>query len=266
MTYGIEFTIEPDGIAIVSLNRPDKLNALDLKMYRDLAATIKLLRKNKVIRVVIVKGNGDDFCSGIDVKSLLTNKVNGLKLLWKWLPGNANLAQQVSAGFRKINVPVIFAIHGRCWGGGMQLALGGDYRIASPEASLSIMEGKWGIIPDMGGTLGLREFMPVDHAMKLAMTAEEIDANRSLELGLISEIADDPLDAAKALAKQLILRSPDSLAAVKKLYHKAWHTNDRSILSKETRYQWRILLGKNQSIAVKKAKGYEASYQQRMNW
>ncbi|MCO7223106.1 crotonase/enoyl-CoA hydratase family protein [Pleionea sp. CnH1-48] len=241
-----------NGFAEVQLNRPDKRNALDMAMFYDLDKVIRKISKDKSIRAVIVSGAGDDFCSGLDIKSVMTKPVNGIKLLWKWLPGNANLAQRVVVGWRRLPVPVIMAIHGRCWGGGTQIALGGDFRIASPEANLSIMEGRWGLIPDMGGTLTLKEILSVDQAMEWAMSAEEISAESALEHGLLNQVADDPLAAARALAEKLTIGSPDAVAGVKKLYHRAWHRDQRAVLARETFYQWRILLGKNRSIAVKK--------------
>ncbi len=243
-----------DQIATVTLARADKRNALDLAMFIAIDRCIRQLRRDRLVRAVILRGDGEDFCSGLDIKSVLGNPITGLKLLWKWLPGNANLAQRVSVGWRRLPVPVIAAIHGRCWGGGLQIALGADFRVATPEASLSIMEAKWGIIPDMGGTLALRELLPVDTAIRLASTAEMFTGEQAKAMGLVSQVADDPYQAALALAQTFVERSPDSVAACKILYHKAWSPNQRAVLARETFYQWRLLLGKNQKIAVKRAK------------
>ena len=241
-------------IALVTLNRPDKHNAIDLAMFESIDKTIKRLNKEK-IRAVVVNGEGESFCSGLDVKSVLTDKTGALKLLWKWLPGNANMAQRVSIGWRRLKVPVIMSLHGKCWGGGMQIALGGDFRIASPECSLAIMEAKWGLIPDMGGTPALLECMPVDHAMKLAMTAQPISAQESLDNKLISQISEDPLDASFKLAHELKERSPDTNHVIKAMYHQIWSPKERRILAKETLNQIKIIVGKNQRIATKRALG-----------
>ncbi len=254
-------------IATVTLNRAEKRNALDMGMFTAIEKTIKQLKKNRSVRVIIVKADGEDFCSGLDIKSVLKNKMNVVKLLWKWLPGNSNLAQIVSTGWKQIPVPVIMAIQGRCWGGGLQIALGGDFRIATPDASFSIMEARWGLIPDMGGSVSLREIIKVDDAMKLAMTADEIDSEQAKSIGLISQIAEDPNRAALEFAQQLCKKSPDAVAAVKKLYHRAWHSNDRKMLSKESLYQWRILLGMNQKIATKRQLGdKDIQYKHRGRW
>jgi enoyl-CoA hydratase/carnithine racemase len=250
----VNLSIE-EGIAIVTLNRPVKHNALNIEMFQAIDKIIKGIKVNRHVRVVIVSGAGENFCSGLDVKSVLANKNNGLKLLWKWLPGNANLAQRVSIGWRRLNVPVIMALHGKCWGGGMQIALGGDFRIAAPDSSLSIMESRWGLIPDMGGTPALLECVAGDQAMKLAMTSETVDASQALSIGLITQVSNTPLQAAKVLAKQLLERSPDTNRVIKHLYHKIWSVNERTILAKETLNQLKIIAGKNQRIAVKRELG-----------
>lgn len=262
----VTLTIDDIGIAYVELNRPDKLNALDMAMFKALDSTINKIRKNKSVRAVIVSGTGKDFCSGLDIKSVLTNQTAGLKLLFKWLPGNANLAQKVTAKWRKLPVPVIMAIEGRCWGGGMQIALGGDFRIAHPQASLSIMESRWGIIPDMAGNTALTRLMPIDQAMKLAMTAETFSAQQGLDYNLVTETHEQPRQRAKVLAEQLIARSPDVLAALKKLYQNNWHQSERSMLAKESWYQVRILTGNNQRVAVAKEQGKEREYHKAKSW
>lgn len=247
----VELTIV-DGVAKVVLNRPDKLNAMDMAMFYQLLETQKLVAKNKHVRVVILSGRGQDFCSGLDVKEVLSKPSNGLRLLFKWLLGNANKAQLIAVGWRRLKVPVIAAIHGRCWGGGMQLVLGADFRICSQNASLAIMENKWGMIPDMGGSLSLPEIMPMDQAMKLTMLAEPISAQEALELELITECVEDPIKRSQELAEQLKTRSPDAITNIKKLYQNAWHHHDRKLLALETKLQIKTLLGKNQKIAVKR--------------
>ncbi|WP_438864820.1 crotonase/enoyl-CoA hydratase family protein [Neptunicella sp.] len=250
----VTLTIE-QGIARVILNRPEKHNALDLAMFTAIDNTINQIKANRTVRVVIVAGAGSSFCSGLDTKSVLTNKTGALKLLFKWLPGNANLAQRVCIGWRRLNVPVIMALHGKCWGGGMQIALGGDFRITTPDCSLSIMESRWGLIPDMGGTVALRECVAADQAIKLAMTSEIIDPNQALSIGLITQVATDPQQVAIELAKQLVERSPDTNRLIKRVYHQIWCPHERRILAKETLNQIKIIVGKNQRIAVKRAQG-----------
>ncbi len=239
-------TIEiSNNIAHVKLNRADKLNALDMAMFIAIRNTIKSLKKNRDIRAVIVSGSGDDFCSGLDVKSIMKSPMSMIKLLFKALPWRANLAQVVSTGWQEIPVPVICAIHGRCWGGGLQIALGADFRFATADSSLSIMEGKWGLIPDMGGTVALRDLIAIDQAKKLAMTAETFTGEQALALNLVTTVTATPLADAQAFAQSLIKKSPDALAANKKLYNNSWNDSKGWALFRESYYQIRILMGKN---------------------
>jgi len=237
-----------DHIAHICLSRAEKHNALDIDMFKAIDSSIKTLRKKRDIRAIIVSGDGEDFCTGLDIKSVMRSPANAVRLLFKWLPWRANLAQRVSTGWRELPVPVIMAIEGRCWGGGLQIALGADFRIAHPDASLSIMEGKWGLIPDMGGTLALRTHLNQDVAKKLAMTAEEFTGEQALALGLVTELDDQPLAKAWQLAEQICRQSPDAVSAVKRLYNKSWWSGPGAALARESAYQLRILAGKNQKI------------------
>lgn len=255
-------------IAFVTLNRADKRNALDMDMFKAIDRISRQLRHNRQIRAVIVQADGEDFCSGLDVKSMMSKKSSIVTLLRKWLPGQANLAQRVSYNWRKIPVPVMMVIQGRCWGGGLQIALGADFRFATADASFSIMEGKWGLIPDMGANLALRELVSKDVALKLAMTAEVISVQDALAYGLITGVSDTPLEQAMALAGQIAERSPDAVAAVKKLYQKNWLRPEWRMLATETWYQWRVILGKNQARAVQRQlkSDNKGSYIVRKRW
>jgi len=234
-----------NNIAHVTLTRADKHNALDMAMFYAIKKTINRLKADKFIRAVIVKGSGEDFCSGLDVKAVMGSKSAPLKLLFKWLPWQANLAQYVSTGWRSIPVPVIMVLHGRCWGGGLQIALGADFRIASPEASISIMETRWGLIPDMGGTLALRELLKLDIAKELAMTGAIVDGKEAQKCALVTHVDNDPLNKAMQLAQDICQQSPDSVAATKKLYNKSWWSKPGLALARESYYQIKILLGRN---------------------
>lgn len=253
-------------IARVRLDRPQKRNALDLPMFEAIVDVQRRLRREKTVRVVLLHGAGVDFCSGLDVGALMRDRAGMRRLLWKWLPWRANLAQQVSVGWRRLPLPVIAALQGRCWGGGLQIALGADFRLASATASLSVMEGKWGLVPDMGGTLALRELLRRDQALRLAMTATEISGTEALALGLVTALDDDPLAAGQALAEQLLQRSPDAIAAVKRLYRKSWNSGSGRALARETGYQLRILTGANQGIAVARQTGKSRDYRPAGKW
>lgn len=237
-----------DNIALVSLNRPEKHNAIDMLMFYDIRETINTLKRNRSIRAVIVEGEGDDFCSGLDIKAVMKSTTAPLKLLFKWLPWQANLAQFVSVGWRQIPAPVIMVIQGRCWGGGLQIALGADFRMAASDASIAIMEARWGLIPDMGGTLALKELLNLDIAKELAMTGAIIDGNQAHKVGLVTHVDDEPMKAALKLAHAICQQSPDAVSATKKLYNKSWWSEPGFALARESYYQIKILLGKNRKI------------------
>lgn len=248
---------EDDGLATITLHRPQKLNAFDMDMFQELDRVMRYVKKQKTIRVVIVAAEGSDFSTGLDIKGVMTRPNNVLKLLWKWWPSQANLAQRMNCGWRQLPVPVIFAIQGRCWGAGLQMALGGDFRIVSPEASLAIMESRWGLIPDMGGSLALRELVSYDRALGWSIRSRRISADEAYSAGLVTSIANDPLASAEELARDLMTKSPDAIAAIKNLYQYAWHHNDSSLLRREWLLQLRMLLSKNRKIAVRRALGEE---------
>jgi len=253
-------------VAHVRLNRPEVRNALDLPMFHAIVAVQKQLARDRTVRAVILDGAGVDFCSGLDVKSIMRDRASIVKLLMKWLPWRANLAQRVSTGWRRLPVPVIAALHGRCWGGGMQIALGADYRIVTPNASLSVMEGRWGLIPDMGGNLALRELAGGDHALWLALSAEVVDGSRAVELGLASALAEDPLAEARRMCEVVCERSPDAVAAVKRLFRRGWTRRPGELLARETFLQGRILAGRNQRIATQRQQGQDRDYEPRGRW
>ncbi|ARD21004.1 MULTISPECIES: crotonase/enoyl-CoA hydratase family protein [Shewanella] len=238
-----------NGIAYVTLNRPEKYNALNIELFQAIDKTIKKLHKNTAVRAVILSGAGGNFSSGLDVKSVSKSMMPALKLLFKWLPGNANLAQRVSLGWQQLPIPVICVIEGFCYGGGVQIALGADFRFASKDAQLSIMESKWGLLPDMAGLAGLRQIMTKDKAMQLTYTADIITADKALEFGLVTEVHDKPLEMATRYAEKLMQRSPDTNAAIKLSINKNWSGTLRSLLSRESLSQIRLLLGKNRLIA-----------------
>ncbi|MBA4152387.1 MAG: enoyl-CoA hydratase, partial [Acinetobacter sp.] len=161
--------------------------------------------------------------------------------------------QEVAWVWRRLAVPVIVVMHGRCYGAGLQIALAADFRLATPDCELSIMEAKWGLIPDMSGTVTLRELMPIDVAKRLSMTAETFTAVQGKAYGLVTELHDDPLSAARELATALSQRSPDSVAATKFLFQRAWPASVCKAFMLERFYQLRLLMGKNQRVAVKAA-------------
>ncbi len=243
-------------VAIVRLNRPDKHNGMDIPMIQALIATAKQLKKNRDIRAVILAGEGPSFCAGIDVKSMFGGGAMSAALAFlPLLKPVANKYQNVCLIWRTLSVPVIAAIHGNCFGAGIQLALGADIRFATPDAKLAVMEAKWGLIPDMAGMLLLREVVPRDVAFELTATGRIVAADEAKALGLITRIEADPLAAAKAFAAQIATRSPDASAAAKRLFREVWSASEHRVLAGERRWQLRMLLGKNQRIASSRNMG-----------
>jgi enoyl-CoA hydratase/carnithine racemase len=258
-----------DQVAYVQLSRPEKHNALDMAMFQAIVRTIKQLRKNRQLRAIILSGDGPDFCTGLDVKSLLKSTSGPLKLLFKLNPRRSNMAQQVSTGWQDIPIPVIAAIHGRCWGGGLHIALGADIRIASPDASLSVMEGRWGLIPDMGGLETLRRHCRLDVAKELTFTSALLNGEQAKDAGLVTHVETDPMAAAERLVATLNEQSPDALAGVKKLYNKSWSGSKEALLMRETWYQLRVILGKNSKIKAYNQThetDQQKSFQPRKRW
>src|SRR5690606_4522352 len=117
-----------------------------------------------------------------------------------------NKFQEACWAWRRLPAPVIAAVHGHCFGGGLQLALAADFRITTPDAQWSVLEAKWGLIPDMSGVQALSELVGLEAAKRLTMTAEVLSGTEAHALGLVGELADDPVAAAHALARELATR------------------------------------------------------------
>lgn len=241
-----------DNVATVTLTRPDKHNGMDFAMIDGVLAAAKQLKKNRKIRAVILQGEGPSFCAGLDVKSMFGNpRAAAAAFTALWSPVR-NRFQDWSMAWREVPVPVIAVIHGNCFGAGIQLALGADIRIATPDAKISIMESKWGLIPDMGGAALLRELIPIDRAKELTFTGRILSGAEAHALGLVTHVSPDPLEHARQLAAEIETRSPDAVAAAKLLLQQAWDASERGALSAERRWQRRLMGSKNQRIAIKR--------------
>lgn len=240
-----------DGIATVTMNRPDKLNGLDYEMFVGLVEAAKQIKKNRSVRVVILRGEGRGFCAGLDFKSWGKSRGRMMRSFVKWGFAKTNLYQRAGWCWRELPVPVIAVVQGVCYGGGLQIALAADMRIATPDADLSIMEAKWGLIPDMSGSVSLRELLTMDQAMRLTMTGERFSGTRAAELGLVTEVSDDPLATAQALAREIAGRSPDAVVLTKKLFRTSWMASERKAFRIESALQFKLLFGSNHREAIK---------------
>ncbi|MFJ9312765.1 crotonase/enoyl-CoA hydratase family protein [Pimelobacter simplex] len=250
-----------DGIAHVRLDRPEKLNALTLDILDDLVATAHDLRRDKSLRAVVISGEGDAFCAGLDFASVLRNPTGVAKAFVPRPWRGTNTFQEAPWAFRRIPVPVIAAVHGHCLGGGLQIALAADFRIATPDSRWSVLEGKWGLIPDMSGIQSLKELVGIDQAKLLTMTAEIFDGSRAHDLGLVTSLSLDPVASALTLADELSAKSPDALAAAKRLFNSTWNASARRTFGRERVEQAFLLAARNTKAAREAAFGKaSASY------
>ncbi len=238
-----------DGIAHVRLSRPDKLNALTLQTLDELVATARELRKDRTLRAVVISGEGASFCAGLDFGSVLKKPAGivGAFIPRPWR--GTNTFQEACWAWRRLPVPVIAAVHGHCYGGGLQIALAADFRIATPESEWSVLEGRWGIIPDMTGVRSLAELVGIDTAKRLTMTAQMFSGKEAKDLGLVTELAAEPVAAAEEFARELTTRSPDQLAAAKRLFNQTWTASPRRTFARERAEQLFLLFNANTKAA-----------------
>ena len=238
-------------VAEVMLNRPDKFNALDVDMFLAVGDAARRLAEEKPVRAVILHGAGDNFCAGIDLGVMQAGAESLAEALLAPVEGSpANVAQQAAYAWRALPMPVICAVRGIAFGGGFQIAMGADLRYAAPNAQFSIMESKWGLIPDMAISTTLRDLVPPDRIKELAFTAAVIGAQEALGLGLVTRIEDDPLAAAREMAATIADRSPDAIRGIKRLVNESWSRSEADALALEMAIQKAILTGPNQAEAV----------------
>ena len=245
------------GVADVRLNRPDKLNALDPGMFEALVATGERLARTAGLRVVVLSGAGRGFCSGLD-KDTFASMASGrrdpaLTDLTARTHGLANAPQQAALVWRDLPVPVIAAIHGVALGGGFQIALGADFRYVAPDARLSILEVKWGLVPDMGGIALMRELARGDVIRELTMTGRMFSGTEAQAFGFATAVHADPLAAAQATAREIAGRSPDAVRAVKRLLNRASDGDAAQILLAESAEQAALIGSPNQVEAIRAA-------------
>lgn len=238
-------------VALVTLARPEKRNALDPAMFDAIDAAARELSADRELRAVVLAGAGKSFCAGIDLAAFAAGEATIRKLLSRREGEAANLAQRVGWGWRECPVPVIAALHGEVFGGGLQVALGADLRVAQPDARLSVMEVRWGLIPDMSGSQTLRGLVRRDVALELTWTGRIVTGAEALALGLVTRLAADPLAEALALAETIASHSPDAVRGAKRLFNRAWDCDAAEALALEAELQMRILGRPNQMEAVR---------------
>jgi enoyl-CoA hydratase/carnithine racemase len=259
MSELVQITLD-DGVADVRLNRPDKYNALSPEMFDAIVAAGERLAQDRSVRAVVLSGNGRGFCAGLDFSSFQGMQDRGAQGTTGTGSGNAlardserpeNRAQRPAYVWKRMPVPVICALHGVAFGGGLQVALGADIRLAAPNARLSVMEIKWGLVPDMSLTQTLRDLVRLDVAKELTFTGRIVGAEEARELGLVTRVVEEPLAVALEMAREIAGKSPDAIRYGKKLLEESWHADPATGLGLEASLQSELIGSPNQLEAVK---------------
>jgi len=251
MSDRVSVAVDEQGIADVRLNRPDKLNACDLEMIESLSAAGSALASNRSLRAVVLSGEGKAFCAGLDVALFSGVGRSVDELLERDTESPANFVQRAAWVWTALPVPVIAAVHGVAFGAGLQVALAADVRFVAPDARLSVMEIKWGLIPDMTGAASLRRLVGLDVAKELVFTGRIVSGSEARALGLATHVTETPRDGALELAREVARRSPDAVRAAKRLLGEAEELAAPESFEREARLQ-RTLIGRpNQIEAIR---------------
>ncbi|MHB8091788.1 MAG: crotonase/enoyl-CoA hydratase family protein [Syntrophales bacterium] len=253
MTELVNISID-NYIADVRFNRPDKYNALNFDMIEAIANALKRLEVESAVRAVVVSGEGKGFCAGLDLENFAAlqsqagNKLPGL--VERYENRITNIFQYIAYGWKQLPMPVIAAIHGVALGGGCQIALGADIRFCTPDAKFSIMEMKWGLIPDMSVSQTIRDLLPIDVAKELIFTGKIIKGEEAARLRLVTHVCEKPYEEAMLLAKEIASKSPDAIRSAKKLLNEVWHGNSARGLLMESELENNLIGTANQLEAV----------------
>jgi enoyl-CoA hydratase/carnithine racemase len=261
MNDRIESIRHPDDVVELQLARADKMNALDPAMFDALIAAGESLRNDRTVRAVVISGRGKAFCAGLDMASfqrmqegagsgVLGQGAAGADLVVR-THGISNAAQQVAMVWRDVPVPVIAAVHGVAFGGGLQVALGADIRLVSPDTRMSVMEIKWGLVPDMAGMVLMRELARADVVRELTYTGRIFSGEEALQIGFATRLCADPLAEALQMAHDIALKSPDAIRAGKRLLNGAASQTAAELLMAESVEQKALIGSPNQVEAVK---------------
>jgi len=236
------------GVADVRLNRPDKYNALSSEMFAAIGEAGDRLASEAGLRAVVLSGNGPGFCAGLDVSSF--GNPGGGSLLQD-TEGPDNFVQHCAYVWKQLPVPVLAAVHGVAYGAGFQIAMGADIRFAQPAARFSIMEIKWGLVPDVAITQTVRDVLRLDVAKDLVFTGRVVSGEEAQALGVVTFLAEDPLAAALEKAREIAGKSPDAVRAGKRLLEGAWHAEPARGLALEAAEQKGLMGAPNQQEAVR---------------
>lgn len=244
-------TIEiEDRVAIVRLNRPEKMNALDDPMFEAIIETGARLAKDASVRAVVLTGEGRAFCAGLD----LSNFAPGGAIINQPIPerthGIANKWQQIVWTWRELPVPVVAAAKGVVFGGGLQLMLGADIKYIAADTKVSIMEMKWGLIPDMAGTQLMRHSVRDDIIRELTYTHRVFSGEEAVQYGFATHVSEDPFADALRLAKEIASKSPSAVVKAKKVLNAAPYLSVEEGFMVESIAQDELIGSKNQMEAA----------------
>lgn len=225
-----------DGVADVRFNRADKMNALDDAQFAAIARAIETLSTMSGLRCVVVSGEGRAFCAGLDLSRFTSPPAakSPTERLSGRTHGLANAAQQAAWGWRMLPVPVIAAVHGVAFGGGFQIMLGADIRFIAPDARLSVMEMKWGLIPDMAGIALMRHLAGDDVVRELTYTAREFSGEQAKAYGFATHVSGKPHADAMALAREISGKNPYAIRSAKRLLNLSRDLSAGEILQAES--------------------------------
>lgn len=248
------------GVADVRMTRAEKMNALDSKMFAALVETADALAADPSVRAVVLSGEGRSFCAGLDFSSFSAMASgDGARVLPEGgdaedpsrLEGRiTHQGQQAVWGWQSMPVPVIAAVHGHALGGGCQVALGADLRFVTPDAQMSVLEIRWGLVPDMCGTVLLERLVGLDVAKELTFSGRMVSGEEAVRIGMATRVCDDPRGEALALAHDIALKSPSAIRASKRLLN-GLHGRTTAEALREERVEIRRLIGSpNQVEAV----------------
>jgi enoyl-CoA hydratase/carnithine racemase len=247
------------GVAEVVLSRPAKMNALDGRMFSSLVAAGDQVAADRSVRAVVLRGEGRSFCAGLDLGAFSAapgegggaSDVVGRSIVDR-MPGRpSNLAQEAANVWQSLPQPVVAALHGHVLGGGLQVALGADIRFSTPDATLSVMEVRWGLLPDMTGPQALVRLCGLDVAKELVFTARRVSGDEAHALGLVTHVVEDPVAAARALAVEIAGRNPEAVQGAKALLNLAGTRPLEESLVDESRRMEALMGSPNQVEAVR---------------
>lgn len=230
------------GVADVRFVRADKMNALDDAMFDAIIAAGQRLKEERGLRAVVLSGEGKAFCAGLDTGNFQRAADAGRETRpqGRLLPrthGIANRPQYAAWVWREVPVPVIAAVHGVAFGGGFQLTLGADMRYVAPDTKLSVMEIKWGLVPDMAGTLLLRNLVRDDIMRDLTYTGRIFTGEEAFKMGMATRLTTNPHAEALESAREIAQKNPDAIRAAKRLMNALPVMPDAEGLLAESREQ-----------------------------